>query len=401
MVLSPIWMNMIKKTELASAISAEAKLKEVAGLRLNLASLSDIHLNHPNTPTEFIIRNINRYVFPDTPETRALDIIFIGGDVTDSLMDFASNNAVAYRKWVSSFLQYCKKYDIMVRIIEGTPLHDWGQSIIFVEENENHNIGCDLRYFKDIAIEHISRFNIDVLYIPDEARPNTAITWGVVQSLLAERNLTKVDFAIMHGAFGYQLPNIEDIKDKIHSEENYTSIVRHYIFIGHVHQHRPNGKIIPNGSTDRLRHGEEDIKGHVRLCKGHIEFIPNHGAMRYITLEVPGMSADEIMDIVEQRLKGNEDIFQIRLLANVGDIAFGITKRLTSMYPHGRFDVANIDKPNKRRERTVLRENRTQGLPTLTKGNLFDEWCKEIKLLNPDRYDHCEKLAEIVINAVK
>lgn len=392
---------MTKKTPLAESLSAELKLKEVAGLRLNIASLSDIHFNHPNTPTEFIIRNINRYVFPDTAETRALDIIFIGGDVTDSLMDFASNNAVAYRKWVSEFLRYCVKHDIMVRIIEGTPLHDWGQSIIFVEENENHEIGCDLKYFKDITIEHIERFNIDVLYIPDEARPTTHQTWAVVQGLLAERNLSKVDFAVMHGAFGYQLPNIEEIKDKVHDEENYTSIVRHYIFIGHVHQHRPNGKIIPNGSTDRLRHGEEDTKGHVRLNKGMITFIPNVGAMRYMTLEVPGMAADEIMDLVEKRLKGNDDIFQIRLLANTGDVAFGMTKRLTSMFPFGRFDVANIDKATKKRERITMRETKASGLPTLTKGNLLEELNKEIMELQPERYTQCVKLAEVVINAIK
>ena len=392
---------MTKKLALSEAISAEIQLKEVAALRLNIASLSDIHFNHPNTPTEFIIRNINRYVFPDTPETRALDIIFIGGDVTDSLMDFASNNAVAFRKWVSEFLRYCAKHDIMVRIIEGTPLHDWGQSIIFVEENENHEIGCDLKYFTDISIEHIARYNIDVLYIPDEARPTTYITWNVVQQLLLENGLEKVDFAIMHGAFGYQLPNIEEIKDKIHDEEKYCSIVRHYIFIGHVHQHRPNGKIIPNGSTDRLRHGEEDIKGHVRLNKGEITFIPNLGAMRYITLEVPGMSADEIMDLVEKRLAGNDDIFQIRLLANTGDVAFGIAKRLTSMYPHGRFDVANIDKASKKRERITMRETKVSNLPTLTKGNLLEEWCKEILNAAPDRYDQCVKLAEVIVGAIK
>ncbi len=392
---------MTKKLALSEAISAEIQLKEVAALRLNIASLSDIHFNHPNTPTEFIIRNINRYVFPDTPETRALDIIFIGGDVTDSLMDFASNNAVAFRKWVSEFLRYCAKHDIMVRIIEGTPLHDWGQSIIFVEENENHEIGCDLKYFTDISIEHIARYNIDVLYIPDEARPTTHITWNVVQQLLLENGLEKVDLAIMHGAFGYQLPNIEEIKDKIHDEEKYCSIVRHYIFIGHVHQHRPNGKIIPNGSTDRLRHGEEDIKGHVRLNKGEITFIPNLGAMRYITLEVPGMSADEIMDLVEKRLAGNDDIFQIRLLANTGDVAFGIAKRLTSMYPHGRFDVANIDKASKKRERITMRETKVSNLPTLTKGNLLEEWCKEILNAAPDRYDQCVKLAEVIVGAIK
>lgn len=67
---------MTNKTALAEAISAENKLKEVAGLRLNIASLSDIHFNHPNTPTEFIIRNINRYVFPDTPRNSCVGYYF-------------------------------------------------------------------------------------------------------------------------------------------------------------------------------------------------------------------------------------------------------------------------------------------------------------------------------------
>lgn len=40
-----------------------------------------------------------------------------------------------------------------------------GVNRLSLEENENHEIGCDLKYFTDISIEHIERYNIDVLYI--------------------------------------------------------------------------------------------------------------------------------------------------------------------------------------------------------------------------------------------
>lgn len=377
------------------------KLRQLRGLMLNIASISDIHINHPNTPTEMIIRNLMTYGFPDTKETHELDIIFIGGDVTDSLMDFASSNAILYRKWVAEFLWMCAKHDIMVRIIEGTPLHDWKQSMIFVEENENHSIGCDLKYITDIHIEHIDRYDIDVLYIPDEIRPTTDITWKRVEELMAERQLEKVDFAVMHGAFAYQLPNVEDVKDKVHDEEKYLSIVRHYIFIGHVHQHRPKGKIIPNGSFDRLAQGEEGLKGHVRLLKGSLEFIPNDGAMRYMQLDVCGKAPDEIIELVSERLKGSRDKFKILLLANQEDVAFGIIRRLSELHPYGEFDVKRMDKVKQRKERQLARAARTANLPVLTRDNLMEELAKEIRELDPERADKCIQLVETIVNAVK
>lgn len=390
------------QTELSEAIAKETSaLRNLKGLMLNIASISDIHLNHPNTPTEMIIRNLMTYAFPDIKSTHDLNIIFIGGDVTDSLMDFASENAVMYRKWVASFLWMCAKNDIMVRIIEGTPLHDWGQSGIFIEENENHSIGCDVKYITDIHIEHNERYGIDVLYIPDEIRPSTAMTWKRVEELMLEKGLTQVDYAVMHGAFGYQLPDIAELKDKVHDEEKYSEIVRHYIFIGHVHQHRPNGKIIPNGSFDRLAQGEEGIKGHVRLLKGSLEFIPNQGAMRYFQLDVCGKAPDEIIELVNTRLKGSQDKFKILLLANQEDVAFGIIRRLSGLHPYGEFDVKRMDKMKQRKERQEIRANRASELPVLTRDNLMEELAKEIRQLDPNRADTCIRLVETIAHAVK
>lgn len=382
-------------------VQLEQSLKEIRGLRLNIASISDIHLHHPNTPTELIVRNLELYGFPNTKSTHDLDIIFIGGDVTHSLMDFASNNAILFRKWVANFLWMCAKHDIMVRIIEGTPLHDWKQSQIFIEENENHSIGCDIKYFTDIHIEHIERYGIDVLYIPDEIRPTTNITWNRVVELMAEKGLEKVDFAVMHGAFAYQLPAVDDVKDKVHDEEKYLSIVRHYIFIGHVHTHKPKGRIIPNGSFDRLAHGEEEPKGHVRLLKGNIEFIVNHGAMRYFQMNVADMDVDQVIAGVSEKLKGSNDKFKIKLLANKEDAAFGLLRRLSHLFPFGIFEIGRLDKINKKNARTEAKLRRTSALPALTKDNLLDELLKDVELNAPERLDDCARIARTVVNAVK
>ncbi len=379
----------------------EKGLKEIRALRLNIASISDIHLNHPNTPTELIVRNLMLYAFPDQKSTHDLDIIFIGGDVTHSLMDFASENAILFRKWVAEFLWMCAKHNIMVRIIEGTPLHDWKQSRIFVEENENHSIGCDLKYFTDIHIEHIDRYDIDVLYIPDEIRPTTGATWNRVVELLEERGLEKVDLAIMHGAFAYQLPDVADVRDKVHDEEKYLSIVRHYIFIGHVHTHRPKGRIIPNGSFDRLAHGEEEDKGHVRLLKGNIEFIVNKGAMRYFQLNVSGMEVDQVIELISEKLKSNREKFKIKLLANKEDAAFGLVRRLSGLFSFGTFEVERLDKVAKKKERTEARAHRAVTLPTLTRDNLFDELIKEVEVIAVERLSECTNIARNIINAVK
>lgn len=385
-----------------SAIALQT-MRDLLALKLNIASISDIHLNHPNTPTELIIRNLCRYAFPDTKETRDLDLILIDGDFTDRLMDFASDNAILTRKWVAQFLWYCKKHDIVVRVLEGTRLHDWGQAIIFIEENENHNIGCDIKYFKDIAIEHIERFGIDVLYVPDEIRPDTQTTWRDVKALLKQHNLEVVDIASMHGAFEYQLPEPARIQGRYHIQKDYESIVRHFIFIGHVHTHNPKGKVIPNGSFDRLAQGEEGPKGHVRLINGKIKFVENKGAMKYFKVDAVGKELIDIVDEINSRLddSNEHDKFRVLLLANKGDVAFELTKRLSELYPNGTFDIQNVEKRKKQAERKVIRNRRNMELPVLTRENLLDELINELKVRNPDIVEDCIRVSENIINATR
>lgn len=365
------------------------------GQKLNIAFISDIHLGHSRTPTEHIVKNLEN-AFPDNKETAKLDIIFINGDVFDSLQDFASNSSLAIIRWIVKFLSMCKRLDILVIVLEGTRLHDWKQSLIFLELNRVYDIGCDLMYVDKIHIAFIQRFGIHVLFVPDESKPTAEETWQEVVRLMDEQGIDKVDYACMHGAFPHQLPEIEEIKHRLHDPVKYQSIVRHYISIGHIHQFSILDKIIAQGSFDRLVHGDEGAKGHVRLMKGVPKFIENVGAMRYKTLEVSDRTADIVINDVDNYLSGDTTPCSIRLQCSKEDVAFGMYRRLIQLYPYVRFEYINSSKAKKKNTTTTVNKPKLD-LPKLTKDNLKSEWLSEIKRRSPERYEGCEKIVESLI----
>lgn len=303
---------------------------------LNIAELGDIHLGHPRTPTRHILDNL-RKAFPDTDETGQLDIIFIAGDVYDRDLYLNDPNAFEIRTWINHFLRMCKRRDILVRVLEGTPSHDWEQSLEFVSENMNAKIGCDLYYARKLEIEYIERLGIHVLYVPDEWRPETDQTWLEVQQLLKEHNLERVDFAVMHGAFNYQLPS--HVNSPVHLPERYLSIVKHYIFIGHVHKHSTFDRILAAGSFDRLTHGEEEPKGHMRVTvraggNDSITFVENKGAMHYRSIDCTGLTVEQALrKVAKQLTPALPDGAYVRIIAGRDDAIIADLDTLRRQYP--------------------------------------------------------------------
>ena len=302
--------------------------------KLRVAEVSDIHLGHPNTPTKETIDKLD-LAFPDKNETGELDIIFMAGDVFDRLMHVPDESVLEARLWINRFLRMCARRDIVVRVLEGTPSHDWGQSELFESINRIGQIEADVVYQDKLCIEHIERFDIHVLYVPDEWEFETDETWRQVTQLLQDHGLEKVDFAIMHGAFSYQFPAHLDIPT--HSEERYLSVVRHYIFIGHVHTHSTYDRILAGGSFDRLCHGEEEPKGHLRAtirAKGDDEilFVPNDLAKRYVTINCHGLAIDEALTHIEQQIDLPVDS-HVRIQANKEDPIVSSLDTLKKQYP--------------------------------------------------------------------
>lgn len=382
--------------EIDVSVSAE---KISALLKLNIAFISDIHLGHPNTPTDFIIQNLETYAFPDNDETGKLDIIFLSGDVFDSQMEFDSPAAVSIRGWVGRFIQMCARRGIVVRILKGTPLHDWEQSYIFHEINQNFELGCDLKYIDQIHIEHMEKFGIDVLYVPDEARTTPEQTWEVVQSLLDERGITQVDLASMHGAFPHQLPNLESIKDRFHDSEKYLKIVRHWIDIGHIHKHSIFDRILAQGSFDRLAHSEEMDKGIIKVMHGDIQFVKNYGAMRYTTLDVRGLAPEHVLATVAKEVGDDRSQGNIRLTCAKGDVASDMRRRLGDIYPFIRFTVDRVS-DDKKKITVEEATKQMRQLPILTRDNILDEIRLVLNEQNPDRALHCTKIVENLIGVI-
>lgn len=294
--------------------------------RLNIGVMSDVHLGHDKTNSAFIVRNLFK-AFPDNETTGELDLIWIAGDLFDKLLSLPSNAVAPIQMWMHAFLRMCKKRDIVLRVLEGTPSHDWKQPQLMMDINENSGIMADLEYITDLSIHRIERFGIDVLYVPDEWRAKNIDTWVEVQDLLKEKGLDKVDFSIMHGCFTYQIPpNIVDLFET-HDTENYLSITRHLVFIGHIHQHSRYKRIMAAGSFDRLRHGEEEEKGHIRVTvetDGNFtaKFLVNHGAKRYDTLDFTKRPLDEVYRELDDLVANLPTDSHIRLQADTDDAVF-------------------------------------------------------------------------------
>lgn len=264
---------------------------------LKIASVSDIHTGHPRTPTIHILNNL-RTAFPANSETQSLDIIFIAGDFFDRLLRFPELAIPDIELWIHEFLFMAKKFNIIVRVLEGTPSHDWKQSTVFERINKNSKIGCNLKYIDKLWIEYIPELDINVLYIPDEWSDSTESTLSQVRELMTSKGLSSVDYAIMHGQFPHQLPQVA--KAPKHNSDAYLQLVDKLIFIGHDHHFSVHERIISHGSFDRLSHGEEEPKGHVRATVRsrddyELMFVENKNAKIYKTVDCKDWSVEEAL----------------------------------------------------------------------------------------------------------
>ena len=201
---------------------------------------------------------------------------------------------------------------------------------------ENVEIGADIEYKIMLCIEYIERFGINILYIPDEWMHEPDDIWKDVQRELNEKGLTQVDFALMHGAFNYQLPS--HVPVPTHVPERYLAIVKHYIFIGHIHKHSQHERILAAGSFDRLTHGEEENKGHLRVTvrrngSDDIRFIPNVGAKEYRSVNCAGLPIEAALKAVDEMVLSLPYGSYVRVLAAKSDAIALSIHELKNSYP--------------------------------------------------------------------
>ena len=312
---------------------------------LNIAALSDVHLGHSRTPTSHIVGNLNT-AFPDNLETKNLDIIFIAGDLFDQSLHFSDDDVTHIQRWITKLLVICEKYDIILRILEGTSLHDRKQSSNIVAINDSLDKRANVKHVSKLSIERIDKHDITVLYVPDEWSPDPNHTWKDVKTCLSKNGLKSVDFAIMHGMFEYQVPPGCPIE--AHKESRYESIVDKFIFIGHIHQSSQRRKICAPGSFDRLSHGDEGKKGYWKISidmvhnSNEITFIENKNPFIYHTINCVGLSFNTAIETITGSVPHTNGSF-CRLLLRRTDATHAVAEWAKKNFPTLRWSVKIID----------------------------------------------------------
>jgi hypothetical protein len=147
---------------------------------LKILETADIHLGHQRTPSESTLEALDRVINPKT--LKDLDVLLIAGDFFDHLLQFPDDRVLKIEAWVCQLLLLCKKFDVVLRVLEGTGSHDCKQSRIFVNLNSSAAINADVKYVDKISVEVIERFGISVLYVPDNQGHNDTVWFDAVAS---------------------------------------------------------------------------------------------------------------------------------------------------------------------------------------------------------------------------
>lgn len=230
------------------------------------------------------------------------NILFFPGDLFDHLLLPNTKEYLAIVGFLIWVLKFCEKYNITLRVLEGTPSHDHKQCLIMDTLFEYIKPRIPYRYFTTMSVEVIEEYGISVLYIPDKFLPSHTDIYIAAKELMALHGFDKVDYIIMHGAFEDQLPANCGIST--HNTDLYSELCNYYVLSGHIHKHFIRKKIVSVGSYTRMIHGEEEDKGYVRIVMKSeddytIKQVVNPNARPYITIDCLGLSLNEIMDKID------------------------------------------------------------------------------------------------------
>lgn len=299
-----------------------------------VACFSDLHLGHKSNDTLKILQCLRNEIF-ENKLLEEIDALFIAGDIFDRLLQLDYPGLPFIDQFFADLLRRCKKTNTILRLLEGTPSHDRGQTSRVVTIEELIHSRCDFKYINTLQYEYLDSLDCHVLYVPDEYKPDNAETLAEVKELLKDRGLKQFDIAIMHGAFGYQFP--AHLKLPVHDINEYEAIVRTIIFIGHVHTHSRCGKVFAQGSFDRLRHGEEEPKGFgvAEICnnRANAVFIANKYARVYKTIQLYNKDLEEAIKYLKRALANQPIDACIRIEAEPGNPIFSNILELQKLYP--------------------------------------------------------------------
>lgn len=304
---------------------------------------SDQHTLHQKTPTEHILNNLNRFYYKDN-DLSEISLVVLGGDFYDRLVDAAHSDMRKTQHWIRKFLLTCKKYGVVVRVLEGTTSHEREQTENFVVQCPK---GLDLKWVKELSYEHIESLGLDVFYVPDNLSHMTPDQiWDRTLEIMSENNIRKFHYVFAHFAMEYQIPL--KFSKHSHSEKRWESIVKFNMFVGHVHKPSEYGLIRVSGSFDRIAHGEDHPKGAYKFWwdlsnnKSGTEFWENKNALPYVrVLQHPNDTTETLSDRINDMIKSRNLISnsRVQVRGKNAPLIKGVVEFMEGSFPNINFDI--------------------------------------------------------------
>lgn len=366
--------------------------------------ISDVHLGNARNTTKEIINNLDVFFSHYTRDSQFidLDIIFIAGDLFDLLLSCSGTEFSDILLWQGRLINFCARYNIKLRILEGTPSHDWKQSRNALAVHSLTQVPVDFKYVETLHIEYIEEYDCNILYVPDEWNADTSVTLEQVKSMMYDMKLKQVDIAIMHGSFDHQLPSAAHNAPR-HDATSYLSLVKHYICIGHIHIHSVFERILAQGSFDRISHNEEEPKGGILFNiseKGDsFFFIENKGAKIFKTIVLKHKDLDRSLLQIDKALKNIPDNSYVRIKALKDHPLYVAFDELKVKFPMYVFTKTNIEDEEDRNSvvRNAVNLDKTYNPVTINKDNIVTLVMQEVKLKHNLPQDKLELLNSMLV----
>ena len=305
---------------------------------INGIFLTDVHMGVPGLPAAVCRENLIAYLYPLL--TDEIDILFLGGDWFDTLLNLDDANGAFAVLTINEILHLAKEHSFYVRVVRGTFKHDRHQNKFFTNET-TQTVLNDIplvRVFNEITLEHIPSLDLDILYIPDEIKIDDLVQY--IRVTLANNHLRAVDFIVHHGYFQHLIPDIAKNKfSNVLAYEDIEAYVKGAVFNGHVHTPSVYKKVINGGSFERTRHGEEEQKGFFTFTydrkKCQYQFVENKSASWYKTFHYDANTKIEEFElwIDSERLDKFQD-YHLRLVGDDLPIKTECESYVKTVYPN-------------------------------------------------------------------
>ena len=305
------------------------------------------------------------------PKIREADLLIISGDVTDrdmSLGDLATKLLIAF---FTDLFQETSERDIPILLLRGTLSHDRHHLRTLEALHETGPWTSGFHYRETVSVLEEPKTRMTFGFLPDNlpyATSDAAV--AALRDLMEKSGWEHLDHVLLHGTFDHLAPNGIDLGPSMYREDQF-SFVRGRVLSGHVHTPSLKGKVLMNGSFDRLCHGEEDPKGFFILEDDGTDvrttFIENTEATGFKTLRARKDEAEDVLFARAAEILKDDRVRHLRYLDNdtVRRQALGTWIKETRdgiRYTHGALD----QKPKP----SLSTLKRTLDLPEITEETL-------------------------------